>query len=52
MEVCYEMLNGSIYFADDMKKAYDIAVQYLPINSEIDEIEVDYNPRYGKLAPF
>lgn len=38
--------------ADDMKKAYDIAVQYLPINSEIEVIELDYNPRYGKATPF
>lgn len=38
--------------ADDMKKAYDIAVQYLPINSEIEAIECDYNPRYGQPAPF
>lgn len=38
--------------ADDMKKAYDIAVQYLPINSEIEVIEIDHNPQYGTPMPF
>ena len=36
--------------AENMKKAYDIAVQYLPVGSEIENIDLDR--RCGTPEPF
>ena len=38
--------------AEDIKKAYDIAQQYLPVGTDITSVEYDYDVRCGTPNPF